>query len=84
MSTLNADAITTLTFDCHGTLIGYEAGTIAALRPLLDRHGIALSEDAIISACQEIEARSASFPIGPTETSWPRWWTGSGTGLVSR
>ena len=56
MATLNADQITTLTFDCYGTLIDYEAGTIAALRPLLDRHNVTLSDDAAIRTCQEIEA----------------------------
>jgi hypothetical protein len=36
--------LTTLTFDC------YETGAIEALRPLLLRHRIALSDDAIITA----------------------------------
>ena len=52
---LNPDRITALTFDCYGTLIDYEAGTIAALRPLLAQHDVVLSDDEIIQAAQEIE-----------------------------
>ena len=39
--------VTALTFDCYGTLIDWETGTIEALRPLLARHGVALSDDEI-------------------------------------
>ena len=48
-------ALTTLTFDCYGTLIDCEVGTIAALRPLLARHGVALSDDEIAAAAHDIE-----------------------------
>jgi 2-haloacid dehalogenase len=34
--------LTTLTFDCYGTLIDWETGVIMASRPLLLQHGIAL------------------------------------------
>ena len=47
--------LTTLTFDCYGTLIDWETGTIEALRPLLARHGITLSDDEIIAVAQELE-----------------------------
>ena len=55
MPALDPDRITTLTFDCYGTLIDWEAGAIAALRPLLARHGVALSDDEIIAAFQDLE-----------------------------
>src|ERR1700753_4025643 len=55
MRHLDPDQVTTLTFDCYGTLIDWEAGTIAALRPLLTRHHVTLSEDEGIQAAQEIE-----------------------------
>ena len=55
MPHLDPSSLTTLTLDCYGTLIDWEAGTIAALRPLLDRHGVALSDDEIIVACQGLE-----------------------------
>ena len=35
MTHLDPDRVTTLTFDCYGTLIDWEAGTVDALRPLL-------------------------------------------------
>ena len=35
--------VTALTFDCYGTLIDWETGAIEALRPLLARHGVAVT-----------------------------------------
>jgi 2-haloacid dehalogenase len=55
MSFPDPTRLTTLTFDCYGTLIDWETGTIAVLRPLLHRHGIALSDEEIITTFQEIE-----------------------------
>src|SRR3954451_25279924 len=52
---LDPDRVDVLTLDCYGTLIDWEAGTIKALRPLLSRHGVALSDDEVIAACQELE-----------------------------
>ncbi len=40
----------TLTFDVYGTLIDWESGMIAALKPLTDRLSPALSRDAILQA----------------------------------
>ena len=39
-----------LTFDCYGTLIDWEAGMVAALKPLTDRVGRTLSGDEILEA----------------------------------
>jgi putative hydrolase of the HAD superfamily len=39
-----------LTFDCYGTLIDWESGMVAALQPLTDRLGQALSRDDILQA----------------------------------
>ncbi len=47
--------VTTLTFDCYGTLIDWESGTIEALRPLLARHGVTLSDDEIITISHDLE-----------------------------
>ena len=47
--------VTTLTLDCYGTLIDWETGIIDALRPLLARHGVSLSDDEVIAAAREIE-----------------------------
>lgn len=56
---------TTLTSDCYGTLIDWEAGTIEALRPLLARHGVALSDDEVIAICQELEEPLCEPPHRP-------------------
>ena len=40
----------TLTFDCYGTLIDWESGMIAALKPLTDRAARPLGSDAILAA----------------------------------
>lgn len=55
MPRFDPDRVTTLTFDCYGTLIDWEAGTIGALQPLLARHGVTLSDDEIIAAFQDLE-----------------------------
>lgn len=55
MPRLDPDRVTTLTFDCYGTLIDWEAGTIEALRPLLAWHGVTLADDEIIKAFQDLE-----------------------------
>jgi 2-haloalkanoic acid dehalogenase type II len=39
-----------LTFDCYGTLIDWERGLLAALRPFLDRHGKQIDDDAVLEA----------------------------------
>ena len=55
-SPLDLTRVTTLTFDCYGTLIDWEAGVIEVLRPLLARYGIAQSDDEIVATFQDIEA----------------------------
>jgi 2-haloacid dehalogenase len=40
----------TLTFDCYGTLIDWETGILAALRPLLSRVRTPLTEDQVLEA----------------------------------
>lgn len=59
---LDPDGITTLTFDCYGTLVDWEAGAIRAIRPLLERHGVTLSDDETIAVMGEIEHR---FTVPP-------------------
>ena len=54
--------LTTLTFDCYGTLIDWEAGAIEALRPLLARHGVTLSDDEIVTAFQDIDGALCEPP----------------------
>src|SRR5689334_2730852 len=63
MARLNPDRVTTLTFDCYGTLIDGEAGTINALRPLLARHGVTVSDDEIITIFQDLEEPLSKPPF---------------------
>lgn len=44
-----------LSFDCYGTMINWEAGILGALRPILERHGVKLSDDEILRAYSEFE-----------------------------
>ncbi len=46
-----------LTFDCYGTLIDWESGLLAALQPLLQRAGVGLSRDAVLTTFAEHESR---------------------------
>jgi len=47
--------VTILTFDCYGTLIDWETGAVEALRPLLARHGVMLSDDEIVTVFQDLD-----------------------------
>jgi len=46
-----------LTFDCYGTLIDWETGLLATLRPWAARHGLALGDEALLAAFGEVESR---------------------------
>src|SRR5580765_6189741 len=48
---------TTLTFDCYGTLIDWEKGILAELRPWATRHARNLADDEILEAFGTEEAR---------------------------
>ncbi|MGA9352089.1 MAG: haloacid dehalogenase type II [Terriglobales bacterium] len=57
---MNFSGITTITFDCYGTLIDWEAGILPVLGGLLRRHGRALSDAAILELYGEFEAEAES------------------------
>jgi 2-haloacid dehalogenase len=44
-----------LSFDCFGTLIDFERGVLTALRPILDRRGVALSDDELLETYAELK-----------------------------
>ena len=48
---------TTLTFDCYGTLIDWEQGILAELRPWAETHGITAADETLLEAFGEAEAR---------------------------
>lgn len=53
---MNFDGITTLTFDCYGTLIDWERGILTALRPLLSRCA-PRSDEAVLQDFADRESR---------------------------
>jgi len=52
---LEFDRIEVLTFDCYGTLIDWEAGLLANLRPILHAHGYELDDKQILDIYGELE-----------------------------
>lgn len=54
-----------LSFDVYGTLIDWESGIAAALRPWADRHGLLISDDALTSAFARHETQ--------VQTEHPTW-----------
>jgi 2-haloacid dehalogenase len=62
---LDFDRSTHLTFDCYGTLIDWERGILAALRPVLDRHRIALTDDQALELYGEFESAAEAGPYRP-------------------
>jgi 2-haloalkanoic acid dehalogenase type II len=57
-----------LTFDCYGTLIDWEAGILAGLRPILAAHGADATDDELLEAYAASEARLESGPYLPYRT----------------
>jgi 2-haloacid dehalogenase len=62
MSTIDFAAFDALTFDCYGTLIDWEAGILAALRPLV---GGAVGDDTLLEAFARHEAELEAGPYRP-------------------
>jgi 2-haloacid dehalogenase len=53
---LDLDRYEYLTFDCYGTLIDWERGILTALHPLLQRHGVTISDDELLERYGDLEA----------------------------
>jgi 2-haloalkanoic acid dehalogenase type II len=54
---LRVTDFSTLTFDCYGTLIDWERGILAELKPWAAKHGIAADDNALLEKFGEIESR---------------------------
>ena len=61
MSTIDFGAFDALTFDCYGTLIDWETGLLAALRPVLDAHGVERDDE----AARAVRAPRGRLEAGP-------------------
>ena len=59
MSTIDFGSFDALTFDCYGTLIDWEAGILAALRPLV---GGAVGDETVLEAFARHEAQLEAGP----------------------
>jgi 2-haloacid dehalogenase len=51
-----------LTFDCYGTLIDWENGILAGLRPVLAAHGVTPPDDELLEVYARAEASAESGP----------------------
>ena len=56
------DEFRALSFDCYGTLVDWEIGIVAALRPVLNRAGVSVDDDRLLALYGELEAE---FPKTP-------------------
>ncbi len=59
---MSMQGIATITFDCYGTLIDWEAGIIAAMRPVLPA---SVTDDALLGAFAESERAIEAGPFRP-------------------
>ena len=62
MTDLDYSRFDALTFDCYGTLIDWEAGILAGLRPVLAQHGITHSDDELLEVYAGFEAAAEAGP----------------------
>ncbi|HWC41852.1 MAG TPA: haloacid dehalogenase type II [Actinomycetota bacterium] len=63
---LDLGGFSALTFDCYGTLIDWEAGILAALRPWAAAHRVEVDDEALLAAFGRAESRrEADDPTAP-------------------
>ena len=62
---MNFESIRLITFDCYGTLIDWESGMLAALRPMFSRDGQKTDDVRLLELYGEIEAELESGPYLP-------------------
>ena len=62
---LDIGSFEVLTFDCYGTLIDWEAGILAAARPVLAAHGIRIADEDLLTLFGEIESGVEAGPYRP-------------------
>ena len=62
---LNFSQFECLTFDCYGTLIDWETGILAALKPILEGHHRSLTDEAILEMYAGLELQIESGDYMP-------------------
>ena len=65
MEAFDVDRLEVLSFDCYGTLIDWERGIVAALRPVLASNGVALTDGEILEAYASLEPALQAGPFRP-------------------
>ena len=59
------DSIRLITFDCYGTLIDWENGMLAAMRPMFSRNGRSIPDGQLLEHYGDIEAEIEAGPYLP-------------------
>jgi 2-haloacid dehalogenase len=59
---IDLDRFDALTFDCYGTLIDWETGLLAALRPVLESHGADAGDEELLELYGRHEAQIEAGP----------------------
>jgi len=59
---LNISSFQVVTLDCYGTLIDWESGILAAVRPVLAAHGAGAADDEVIREYAALERRIEAGP----------------------
>src|SRR5947207_4744376 len=54
-----------LTFDCYGTMIDWESGILAALRPIVQAHGATATDADLLRHYAELESAAERGPYIP-------------------
>jgi len=62
VTTLDYGRFEALTFDCYGTLIDWESGILAALRPVLASRGFEPPDDELLAQFARVEAPAEAGP----------------------
>ena len=62
MTGLDYERFEALTFDCYGTLIDWESGILAGLRPMLMRGRLERADDELLAAYAELEVAAEAGP----------------------
>jgi len=65
MGAVDFAATQALTFDCYGTLIDWETGILAALRPIVRAHHVQLDDDALLEHYARLESALEARPYRP-------------------
>ena len=62
MGDIDFDAFDALTFDCYGTMIDWESGILAALRPVVEAHGVSRDDETLLELFAHHEALLEAGP----------------------